>query len=52
MNHICTVCNHLRSYPGGYSECSKYGCQLCDLQPCEQCLREGGCDRWDVESDG
>lgn len=52
MNHICTVCNHFRAYPGGYSECSKYGCQLCDRQPCEQCLREGGCDRWDVVSDG
>ena len=51
MTHECNVCNHLRSYPGGYSECSKYGCQLLDRQPCEQCLREGGCDRWDVVSD-
>ena len=51
-DRICSVCNHLKAYPGGYSECAKYGCQLCDRQPCEQCLREGGCDRWDVVRDG
>ena len=38
----CTWCAHLRSWPGGYSECSRYGCQLLCRQPCEQCLREDG----------